>query len=86
LASGARIDAVVLVKSFGGPNGMLIVTEYAKVASYLDALAQAGFGFCVLGEPAEHEPFVLEDLIEVLRDWGWSGSNEDEPEWIGAMR
>jgi hypothetical protein len=82
LPSGTRVDAPVLVKSFGARNGMLIVTDYAEVRHELAALEDAGFGFSVLEEPDQDEPFVVNEFVDMLRDWGWTGRQEDEPSWL----
>jgi hypothetical protein len=84
LPSGSIIGAKVLVKGFGPPNGMLLVTDYASVRDELEALEAAGFGFSVLEEPAESSPFVLDEFIELLQDWGWAGNNRDKPQWMKA--
>lgn len=82
LPSGARIDASVLVKRFGARVGMLIVTDYARVRSELAALDAAGYGFSVLEEPEPADPFDVEEYAEMLRDWGWAGSQESRPSWF----
>jgi len=84
LPSSPPINAAVLVKGFGGPNGMLLVTDYAQVRHQRNALQMAGFGFSVLEEPTEEEPFVLEEFIDMLRDWGWSAAEKDEPAWMSS--
>jgi len=84
LPSGAQLGAAVLVKRFGAPNGMLLMTDYTKVRHELNALEEAGFGFSVLEEPAEDEQFVLDEFVQMLRDWGWNGTKDDEPAWMGS--
>ena len=84
LPSGARVDAVVLVGHFGGPVGMLVVTDYAQVRHLLRELEDAGFGFAVLEEPDESEPFVLEEYADMLRDWTWTGKDGDVPAWLST--
>jgi hypothetical protein len=82
LPSGTRIDAPVLVKSFGARNGMLLLVDYAEVRHVLAALEDAGFGFSVLEESDQDEPFVVNHFVDMLRDWGWTGRQEDEPSWL----
>ena len=82
LTGGAQVAADVLVRRFGAPNGMLLITDYSKVRHNLDALRGAGFGFSVLEEPAEAEQLVLDEFVELLRDWGWAGDPEKEPAWM----
>ena len=85
LPSGTRIDAPVLVKSFGARNGMLIVTDYAEVRHELATLEDAGFGFAVLEGPDPAEPFVVNEFVDMLRDWGWTGRQEAEPSWLMSL-
>jgi hypothetical protein len=82
LADGSQVVADVLIKRFGGPNGMLLITDYSKVRHKLNALRDAGLGFSVLEEPNKSEPFVVDEFIELLRDWGWAGDKGQEPSWM----
>lgn len=82
LAGGVQVAADVWVKRFGAPNGMLLITDYSKVRHNLDALRGAGFGFSVLEEPTEVDQLVLDEFIELLRDWGWAGGPGNEPSWM----
>jgi hypothetical protein len=82
LASGTKVIASALVKGFGAPNGMLLVTDYSQVRSHLAALEESGYGFSVLEEPESTDPFDVEEFAEILRDWGWAGRKEDQPIWF----
>lgn len=84
LPSGTRVCAEVLVKHFGAANGMLIVRDYEQVRHVQGELEEAGFGFSVLEDPRANEPFVLEEFADILRDWGWAGKADEEPEWMGS--
>lgn len=84
LPTGACVDVDILLRNFGAPNGMLLVTDDEKVWEHRDAIVDAGFGFSVLSEPESGSAFVLEDLLDVLRDWGWTGRKEDEPAWLNS--
>lgn len=82
LDSGSRIEAPVLVRNFGGKAGMLLVCEYAQVKPYLAEIANAGYGFAVMtGEPDDSEAVNRSELIDVLRDWGWTGAPDRAPDW-----
>jgi hypothetical protein len=69
---------------------MLVVTEYAKIKPYIEQLRGLGYGFSVLEEPTddENEKHDWAALIDMLRDWGWNGADEDKPYWVaeGAHR
>ena len=82
LPSGENVNAAVLVKNFGAPNGMLIVQSYDEVERCLDELAGAGYGFSVLDEYREDEQYSRQDFIEVLKDWGWNGDERSKPRWL----
>ena len=86
LPSGVRVDAVVLVRRFGGSTGMLVVTDFAQVRHVSREFEDAGFGFAVLEEPDASEPFVLEEYADMLRDWTWTGDDGDEPAWLRTRR
>jgi len=72
LPLGERIDVDALLLDFGGPRGMLLVTDDELVWPHRVAIADAGYGFSVLGDPGTmtNSPPPLDDLIVVLRDWG----------------
>jgi hypothetical protein len=80
LPSGARITARVLVKGYGAERGMLLVGRYADVAHHASELLEQGFGFSVMDDPLPGHGYDREDMIEVLRDWGWVGVGEEPPE------
>jgi hypothetical protein len=83
LPSGDRIVADVLVKNFGNVNGMLIFRNSDQVYDKGDAILEAGFGASVLEEPTAEEPFDMDSLVEMLRDWGWWGDDTRRPVWLG---
>lgn len=84
LSSGV-ITVPVLVRDFGGTQGMLLVTEYEQIRAHADELVELGFGYSCLSEPraSQSTDAVVEDEAtqEMLTDWGWSGSGE-APRWL----
>jgi len=86
LPSGDRVNADALLLDFGGPKGMVLVTDDNIVWPHREALLEAGYGFSVLSEPRTsiEIPRELDDVIDVLRDWGWAGAPENEPTWLRA--
>jgi len=82
LPSGAEVSARVLVKGFGAKEGMLILSRYDDVRSSVKELAKEGYGFSVMSDPGPGEQFVRQDIVEVLRDWGWSGPPTDAASWL----
>lgn len=82
LPSGARVAARVLVKKFGGDHGMLLVRNYSDVSSVISELIEEGYGFSVMDDPLPGDEYGRQTTIEVLRDWGWTGSQDDTPAWL----
>jgi hypothetical protein len=79
LDSDHEVKALFLVKQFGAPNGMLILSKNEDKQPYSDEIISAGYGYSVLSEPLKNEEFDSDDFIELLEDWGWSGSEESRP-------
>ena len=81
--SGGQIVIPVLLRDFGAPKGMLLVTDYETIARYTDELAGLGFGYSCLSEPRKpYNPETDDDsLREMLEDWGWTGS-DSPPSWL----
>ena len=85
LPSGATVVADVLVRQFGASRGMLVMRSYDGLRGRGPELQGAGFGHSVMDDPGPTEVFAVENYIEVLRDWGWSGARDDEPSWMGGQ-
>src|SRR5215218_3514065 len=68
LPSGQQIDADALLLDFGGPSGMLLVTDDELVWPHRAAIVDAGYGFSVLSDPgpSADSPPLLDDVVDVL--------------------
>ena len=77
--NGGRICASALVKNFGYARGMVVDADFSILAPHTDALLQNDFGFSTCGT---EEQYDRADMIEVLADWGWSGSFDKRPDWL----
>ena len=78
LKSGEEVQADVLVKEFGP---MLVGTEAVEETFRRlgDELAAEGYGWSILcGEELAYD---REHFIEILRDRGWTGTEDRRPEW-----
>jgi hypothetical protein len=78
----ATLSAPVLLRQFGARNGMLLVTDYGMIRPHADRVAELGYGYSCLSEPSS--PDEEDDdtaLLDMLRDWGWSGEGT-EPAWL----
>ena len=86
LKSGVCIRVPLLVRHFGATEGMLILSDYSLVASWIDEIQQAGYGFSVWSEPDPGARYDRAGFIEIFLDWGWAGSESQKPEWLGRSR
>jgi len=79
--AGEEITVPVLLRGFGRTRGMLLVTDFCLISAYANALVDLGYGFSCLSEPTGvAHPDDDEALMEMLADWGWSGS-ASPPAW-----
>ncbi len=82
VVAGERITVPVLLRDFGASRGMLLVTDYDLISAYTNDLIDLGFGFSCLSEPTGvRHPEDDQALMEMLVDWGWSGSG-NPPAWF----
>ena len=84
-AKSFSLKAEVLLKNFGSPNGMLIVSDYSVIEPLRDEVIALGYGFATMTEPERDWPFNEEEreaFIAMLDDWRWSGKPEEAPEWL----
>ena len=72
------IEADLLVRDFGGVNGMLISANEDVFKDYGEEIIAAGYGYSVLCPP--YESYNRELFVETLCDWSWSGDG-DSPDW-----
>ena len=65
----------------GAPDEAIELLE-ANIAGIggVSELLEQGFGFSVMDDPLPGHGYDREDMIEVLRDWGWVGVGEEPPE------
>ena len=84
LKSGVSIEATVLVRHFGGSNGMLVLSNYALVKDLTDEIIDAGYGYSIMREPESSANWEYERSVymEILSDWGWCGPESQMPIWL----
>lgn len=75
------IRADMLVRNFGGRLGTIVVEDYSAIEPYVSAICAAGYFWSNFGPPTRQHAYDREMVIDVLRDWGWSGLPEDAPSW-----
>lgn len=82
LNSGEFIEADVFIPHFGSDKGMLIVSDHNVIKNIQDELVNKGYGYSVIDHPLPNEKYCREDMIEMLSDWGWTGSKSSCPSWV----
>jgi hypothetical protein len=81
LRDRAHIKALALVKNFGRINGMLILEDYAAAQPYVSEIINKGYGY-TSNFRGSVDSYNRESIIEILRDWDWSGPEEPRPGWL----
>jgi hypothetical protein len=81
LSNGTRLHVAALVKNFGAPRGMLIAFAYDTLKPYVRKIIEDGYGYSAqLGNsPAGYDRATM---LDILKDWGWSGSEDKRPPWL----
>ena len=80
--AGERLTVPVLLEEFGARRGMLLVTSYQDIEAVTQRLVGAGFGYSCLDDSPDPD-LDESQIVDMLRDWGWSGSRE-APNWYAA--
>lgn len=68
------------LKNFGGAKGTLIVTDYEVIAPFSKAIIAAGFAYSVF--EAGESRLSREAVLDLLRDWTWTGPTKSRPAWL----
>jgi hypothetical protein len=67
-----------LIVDFGGSPGIVIDPDWSVREPHVEALTKAGLGYsCVRVDGGD-----TNDLMELLRDWTWTGPRERRPSWL----
>lgn len=81
--AGESLEYLAWLPQFGGARGMLIITSPLETQSRLIGAANSqGYAYSCMD--ASDEPYVREDTVELLTDWGWS-SPEPAPAWYRSV-
>ena len=81
LPKGESLEAQLHVPFFGAKEGMLIFDQLPNDRA-TNALIELGYGYSVFSRPSPGEIMPKTYLLEVLRDWGWSGPTSKAPDWL----
>lgn len=71
----------LLVPHFGSEKGTFIFTEMQS-ESILKELFSDGYTCSIFAPAVTGEEASVEDLKEVLTDWGWRGPPNQKPHWL----
>ena len=84
IGSNVRVCVELLLKHFGGRNGMLVLTDYGLLKPYEEQIVSLGYGYSVLSEPRGEagKTYCREVFIDMLSDWSWTGAKNNRPEWL----
>lgn len=74
--------AEVHVPQFGAQRGMLIFAQSQPVNEHGNRLLELGYGYTAFDPPKEEEEYERSEFVEMLSEWGWSGSDQDRPTWL----
>ncbi len=81
LPGGKTVVFSALIKNFGPANGMIVNDDYEVLHPHIADIRGSGYGYSShLG--AEPDEYDRADIIEVLKDWGWSGPEDKKPDWL----
>jgi hypothetical protein len=80
-SDGARLRVAALVKNFGPERGMLVASDYETLRPYVQKILEYGYGYSAqLGNSLRG--YDRDTMLAVLKDWGWSGSEDQHPSWL----
>ncbi len=71
-----------LLKDFGGTKGMILFPEGTKALSYHASLSDRGYGYSVIESPSQTGDWSPDELMDILRDWCWTGVEGERPIWL----
>ncbi len=80
-SNGTSLQVDALVRDFGAERGMLVSNDPAVLRLYAALIRDEGYGYSsnVRGEPLGYD---LDGVTEMLKDWGWTGPDEERPCWV----
>jgi hypothetical protein len=79
LPGGDKLSADMIVESFGAPNGTLVFSSTSEAQPHFGVLSDLGYTVSSFAEPTSRAE--INDLRDVLTDWGWCGSDALRPDW-----
>lgn len=80
--ASSRVVADMLFPSFGAPKGTLVFPLTDVVPPQAGELSDMGYAVSLLAILGEKHNYSVEQLIEMLSDWGWCGAEDEAPAWI----
>ena len=75
----------MLVPYFGTEKGTFVFSEM-QPKSVVDELRDNGYTCSIFSQCPEGYRVSVENLVEILSDWGWSGPENRRPSWVKDER
>ena len=81
ISEGFVVDVEMLVRGFGAPVGTIVTPLSEQWQGRFDGLRAHGLTASSFGPYNVGEECCVEDMIDVLSDWGWCGDGP-APLWL----
>jgi hypothetical protein len=72
-----RVD--MIIEGFGAPNGTLVVADSSALLPHIQPIKAAGYTISSFDQSATETS--VEDLRDMLLEWGWCGPAAARPAW-----
>lgn len=82
LKSGVTFDAEMRLSEYGNLYGTVAVSDEAAAEALQQLLEGSGYGVALLAIPPHGKVLTVREMVEVLRTWGWAGSEKGRPDWM----
>jgi bifunctional N-acetylglucosamine-1-phosphate-uridyltransferase/glucosamine-1-phosphate-acetyltransferase GlmU-like protein len=79
LSPSVTIHVDMIVEGFGAPKGTLVVDDYSALQPHIALIKASGFTCSSFAEPTSESS--VDDLQEMLLEWGWAGPEAERPVW-----
>ena len=82
LKSGATFEAEVRLSEYGNLHGTVAVSDAARADKLRPLLEGSGYTVALVPLPPEGKVLTAYALVQIIRDWGWAGSEKGRPDWM----
>ncbi len=83
LTDGTSLPTKALFPDLGSAAGTIVLSSDDVIEASIrrDLIAQ-GFSISAFSEPLANEEFDVASYAEMFSEWGWTGDNDQKPEWM----